>query len=188
MELTRRGLFSFCAAGAAGVVIGGVSPKQAEAALGDRTLTIYNTHTGEWLKNMVYWSRGRYLLSSLQDMSILMRDHRNDEVHRVDPRLCDILYRTQRLLGANGAIHMVSGYRSPKTNAMLAKNTTGVAKNSYHLRGQAIDVFIPGVRLGEIQKAGLWLKQGGVGFYPNSGFVHLDSGPVRKWGGRNMDV
>jgi uncharacterized protein YcbK (DUF882 family) len=186
MELTRRNLFSFCALGTAGLIIG--KPEVSEAALGDRTLTLYNTHTGEWLKNMVYWSRGRYLLSSLQDMSILMRDHRNDEVHRVDPRLCDIIYRSQRVLGASGTVHIVSGYRSPQSNALLAKNTTGVAKNSYHLRGQAIDIFMPGTELKDLHKAGTWLKQGGVGYYPSSGFVHLDSGPVRKWGGKNVDV
>ena len=98
-----------------------------------------------------------------------------------DKRLFDLLYTLKTTLNTDNEIHVISGYRSPKTNAMLAGKSGGVAKKSYHMQGMAMDIAIPGVKLKTIRDAALSLKLGGVGYYPKSGFVHVDCGPVRHW-------
>ncbi|BCV66813.1 hypothetical protein TUM17387_21720 [Shewanella carassii] len=99
----------------------------------------------------------------------------------MDKRLFDLLFNLQQTLSVSEEIHVISGYRSPKTNAMLAGKSNGVAKKSYHMRGMAMDIAIPGVKLETLREAALSLKLGGVGYYPASGFVHVDCGPVRSW-------
>lgn len=146
----------------------------------DRTLAFRNLHTHDFLKCR-YWSNGDYDHSALEDIAFVLRDHRADEVKAIDTRLLDLLTRVRRELGTREPYHVISGYRSAATNAKLRANGNGVAKKSLHMQGRAIDVRIPGVPLAELRQIGLDLKEGGVGYYPGSGFVHLDTGRPRFW-------
>ena len=110
-----------------------------------------------------------------------MRDFRNDAVHPIDPHLIDLLAVLRQRLGAHAPIQVLSAYRSPATNAMLASMSEGVATNSLHLQGRAIDIRLPGRPLSAVRRAALVLRGGGVGYYPRSNFVHLDVGSVRRW-------
>ena len=132
----------------------------------------------------VFWQDGHYNPESLQEINWLLRDHRTGDVKFIDPRLLSILYLTNLKVDNSKAIHVISGYRSPKTNQMLAQRSSGVAKNSYHMRGRAIDLRIPGIQTDTIRDIGVQLGVGGVGYYPTSDFVHLDTGPKRQWQGR----
>ncbi len=146
----------------------------------DRDLRLYNLHTAEQV-NVVYWSRGEYVSEALDEINRHLRDFRTGDVSAIDPKLLDILFALRRRLESTGSYHVVSGYRSPRTNAMLAKNRNGVAKRSLHTRGMAIDVKLPGRNLRDVQHAARAMAAGGVGYYPSSGFVHLDVGRVRFW-------
>ncbi|MEO0385678.1 MAG: DUF882 domain-containing protein [Pseudomonadota bacterium] len=148
----------------------------------DRTLSLYNTHTHERL-TVTYKRNGRFVQAGLNQLNRFLRDWRRDEVTRIDPDLFDIVWTVYREVGASEPIHVVSAYRSPATNNMLRRRSSGVARNSQHTQGRAMDFFIPGVAASEIRAAGLRLQQGGVGFYPrsNTPFVHLDTGSVRMW-------
>ena len=152
------------------------------AAAQDRTLSLYNTHTHERL-TVTYKRNGRFVQSGLNQLNRFLRDWRRDEVTRIDPDLFDIVWTVYREVGASEPIHVVSAYRSPATNNMLRRRSSGVARNSQHTQGRAMDFFIPGVSAAEIRAAGLRLEAGGVGYYPRSGtpFVHLDTGSVRMW-------
>ncbi len=146
----------------------------------NRQLRMKNLHTGE--KCLVnYWEDGRYIDDGLSELNQVMRDHRSNEVAAIDTALYDQLVLLQHKLGVNNEIRITSGYRSLKTNNMLRGRSSGVAKQSYHTRAQAIDLSIEGVDLGKLRKAALSMKAGGVGYYPSSGFVHLDTGPFRTW-------
>lgn len=147
----------------------------------ERTLSLLNTHTGEHLKHIVYWEKGIYLPEALQDINYVLRDHRTDEMHTIDPLTIDLMAALSRKLDAKRPFEIISGYRSPQTNASLRKASGGVAKNSYHMKGMAVDLRLPGVRLKTLRKAALQLRMGGVGYYPKSNFVHIDSGTVRSW-------
>lgn len=146
-----------------------------------RHLALVNEKTGEWL-NTVYWAEGEYIAEALAAIDHIMRDWREDIVHRMDPRTLDILSATHQLLDCDEPFKVVSGYRTRKTNAMLRRRSRGVAKNSYHIKGMAVDVAMKTRSVRQISRAGLSLGAGGVGRYSRSQFVHLDSGPVRKWG------
>lgn len=111
----------------------------------------------------------------------LFRDHRNNKIKTIDPKLFDQIYLLQMLMGTNKPVQLVSGYRSVETNNALRRKSSGVAKNSYHTHGRAMDFHIKGIELSHIRKAALKMRAGGVGYYPNSNFVHIDTGPVRKW-------
>jgi len=150
------------------------------AKKGERDLRFYHTHTGESLR-VVYWENGKYLSESLTEVNHLLRDFRTDEVKPITPALLDLLHRVQKGLGTREAFHVISAYRSPTTNEMLNKTTSGVANHSLHMDGLAIDVRVPGRDLRQLQKAALAQKAGGVGYYPSSQFVHLDIGRVRHW-------
>ncbi|MBO6676433.1 MAG: DUF882 domain-containing protein [Rhizobiales bacterium] len=152
------------------------------ASAQDRTLSLYNTHTHERL-TVTYKRNGRFVQAGLNQLNRFLRDWRRDEVTRIDPDLFDIVWTVYREVGASEPIHVVSAYRSPATNNMLRRRSSGVARNSQHTQGRAMDFFIPGVSAAEIRAAGLRLQQGGVGFYPRSAtpFVHLDTGSVRMW-------
>ena len=166
---------------AAGTACAVLRPSTAAAAVQpERELSFLNIHTGERVKT-VYWHEGRYLPSSLTDIDRVLRDFRTGDVKAIDTRLLDLLHTLQSRLGAGGPLHVISGYRSPRTNAMLAARSNGVARNSYHMRGMAIDIRLPGRPLAAVRDCGLGLQRGGVGFYPRSNFVHLDTGPVRSW-------
>lgn len=150
-------------------------------AVPERTLSLLNTHTGERLKEVVYWEQGRYLADALQDIDYVLRDHRTDQVHAIDPVTLDLMAAISRKLGARRPFEIISGYRSPQTNQALRKNSTGVARKSFHTQGMAVDLRLPGVPLKDVRKAALDLRMGGVGYYAKSNFVHVDSGKVRSW-------
>jgi len=147
----------------------------------EKTLSFYNIHTGEKLDKVVFWADGQYLPDALADINYLLRDFRTGEATDMDPRLCDLLFSVRQKLDTESPFHIISGYRSPQTNRMLRKHSNGVAKNSLHLVGQAADIRIPGRSLSQVRHAALALRGGGVGYYPSSDFVHIDTGPVRRW-------
>jgi len=145
-----------------------------------RRLTFLHTHTGERL-SVVYAYGDRRVPDALAALDWLLRDFRNDAQHRIDPALFDHLHTLHRATGSRAAFEIISGYRSPQTNAMLHRKSDGVAARSLHLVGQAIDVRLADVPLADLRDAALSLRAGGVGFYPTSNFVHLDTGRVRRW-------
>lgn len=176
-RLSRRGFLKATAA-ATGLLI---APSPAVwARHNHRALSMRNLHTGEKITR-TYWIEGKYLAEPLADIAHVLRDHRNDEVHPIDPHVLDILHRLQHKLGSHQPFEIISGYRSPITNAMLRNRSGGVAKKSLHMRGRAIDVRLPGRDLAKLRQAALSLKAGGVGYYPKSNFLHLDTGRVRQW-------
>ncbi len=139
-----------------------------------------SVRTGESV-NTVYWAKGNFLPEALQEINHVLRDYRTDEMVDMDPELMVVLSRLQARLGFNGAFQVVSAYRSPETNRKLRKVSRRVAKNSFHIKGMAVDFNAPGVRLHHLRRAALSLRAGGVGYYPHSGFIHVDTGPVRSW-------
>ncbi|MHA6609427.1 DUF882 domain-containing protein [Photobacterium damselae] len=147
-----------------------------------RTISLCNIHTGENLETEYYNGRG-YIYSELKRMNHLCRDFRQNEATRMDKRLFDTIAHIQDVLGHKGQAQIISGYRSPATNKMLARHSGGVAKKSYHMTGQAIDFNLEGIPLSKVRRAAMELNIGGVGYYPKSGFVHIDTGPVRQWRG-----
>jgi len=147
----------------------------------ERSLSLLNTHTGDRLKQIVYWEKGVYLPEALQDINYILRDHRTDEVHTIEPATLDLMAAISRKLDAKRPFEIISGYRSPQTNRYLRSISNGVAKNSYHIQGKAVDLRLPGVPLRHVRKAAIDLRMGGVGYYPQSDFVHVDSGKVRQW-------
>jgi len=145
-----------------------------------RDLSFYHTHTGKAL-HIVYYRDGRYDPDALRAIDDFLKDFRNGERHRIDPALLDVLYEIKIRTGTRAPFEVISAYRSPATNDMLRRTTGGVAQNSMHLRGQAIDVRLTDIDLGALRKTALQLRRGGVGFYPDSEFVHVDTGRVRYW-------
>ncbi|MEO6421790.1 MAG: YcbK family protein [Candidatus Nitrotoga sp.] len=165
----------------------GLSPFPAHAVLRgtanrERSLAFYNTHTGESIKT-VYWAEGGYIPEALADINHVLRDHRNNEIKNMSPVLLDLLYDINSVIEARHPFHIISGYRSPATNAMLAARSGGVAKHSMHLDGKATDIRVPGRDLIKVRRAAFMLRGGGVGYYPGSDFVHVDVGRVRQWRG-----
>jgi len=155
-------------------------PATPATASGERVLRLYNTHTGESLRS-IFWAEGQFIPEALQDINKLLRDHRNNQVAAMDPQLMLLLDRVSAQFGDHPTLHVISGYRSPETNAMLHENTNGVAKHSLHMEGKAIDVRLPGTDLAKLHKAAMAARGGGVGYYPDSDFVHMDVGRVRYW-------
>lgn len=147
-----------------------------------RQLFLQNLHTGDRLK-AVYWENGVYVEDALAEARHVLRDWRNGEQHEMDPGLFDIFHGLQSRLEVDRPFQIISGYRSPNTNAKLAARSSGVAKRSLHMQGKATDLKLEGVDLRHVRKAALDLGAGGVGFYPQSGFVHVDTGRVRQWSG-----
>ena len=147
----------------------------------ERSLSLYNTHTGEALNKIVYWHRGSYLAESLSEINYLLRDHRTDETARIDAGALDILFALRKQYPVGKPFEIISAYRSPATNNLLRRTSSGVAKTSFHTLGQAIDLRLPGVPLKKLRTSALRMKRGGVGYYPASDFIHIDTGPVRSW-------
>ncbi|MDP3301117.1 MAG: YcbK family protein [Sulfuricurvum sp.] len=145
-----------------------------------KSLSLYNIHTGENI-NATYWADGSYIPEALSQMNHLLRDYRTDAATDMDTELFDLLYSIRTNLGTTKPFNVISGYRSPKTNAMLNSHSSGVAKKSLHMQGKAMDISLPGRDLSELKKIAMNLKQGGVGYYPSSDFVHVDVGRVRYW-------
>ncbi len=145
-----------------------------------RELAFHNLHTDEKLR-ITYWKDGNYNRQACQQINHILRDFRSGDTYPIDIRLFDLLHELQTKLNNDGTIEIISGYRSPKTNMMLASLSDGVAKNSYHTKGMAIDIRMPGSSLPKIHKTALAMRRGGVGYYPDSEFVHVDVGPIRRW-------
>ena len=144
------------------------------------SLGFYNLHTGESLKT-VYYENGRYVAGALQEINYVLRDFRANEVKPIDPRLLDLLVELRDQLGTTASYDVISGYRSPKTNAMLHSYSEGVAVHSLHVDGRAIDIRVLNRDLSTLHYAALSLRAGGVGYYPRSDFVHVDTGRIRRW-------
>jgi uncharacterized protein YcbK (DUF882 family) len=147
-----------------------------------RELSFLNLHTGERLR-AEYVHNGQVVPGAMHAISVLMRDHYNNKTHPIDPHLLDIAHTLQSRVGSHGVFQVVCGYRSPETNAMMHEASAGVAAHSMHIEGRAMDIRLPGVRLGSLRRSAVALEMGGVGYYPEDDFVHIDSGPVRKWAG-----
>ena len=147
----------------------------------ERRLKLHNLHTGEHLDE-AFWANGQYLNDGINSINTLLRDHRCNQVAHMDRQLFNILIQLQDKLGYQGEIEVISGYRSAKTNEMLRQQGRNVSKNSLHLQGKAIDIRIPSFSVDDIFKSVSHLRAGGVGKYPRSQFVHIDTGRIRYWG------
>lgn len=153
-------------------------PTQAQV----RRVALHNLHTGDKLA-AVYWEDGRYVPDALAEAQRVLRDWRNGEEHFMDPKLFDVMHGISARLETTAPFQIISGYRSPRTNAMLRERSAGVATHSQHMEGKASDVRIQGVELANLHKAAQSLRAGGVGYYPVSNFVHIDVARVRSWQG-----
>ena len=147
----------------------------------ERKLSLLNLHTGEHL-NATYWAEGQYQTSELEAINHILRDHRTGDVYRMDNDLLNLLNVIHQKMDSKQAFQVISGYRSPKTNAALNKKSSGVAKKSLHMQGKAIDIRLPGHQLSDLRKAAINCQTGGVGYYPKSDFIHIDTGHIRRWG------
>ena len=145
-----------------------------------RSLSFVHTHTGETL-SCVYYQGGCYDPNTLTQVNSFLRDFRTGDVHPIDPGVLDTLFELRARAGRDEPFHVISGYRSPTTNAMLRERSAGVAQHSLHMEGRAIDIRLPGFPTQRLRQLALDMQRGGVGFYPSSDFVHLDTGPVRAW-------
>ncbi|MGB1091644.1 MAG: DUF882 domain-containing protein, partial [Oceanobacter sp.] len=148
----------------------------------DRVLKVYNIHTGESVK-ATFFAEGSYQAEELQRLDRVLRDHRNGEINAINRALYDRIFLLQQQLDAKSGIHLISGYRSPATNEKLRRSSSGVAKKSQHMLGNAVDIAMPGISHRDLHKAARALRVGGVGYYPKSGFVHLDCARTRYWVG-----
>ncbi|MCU7942384.1 MAG: DUF882 domain-containing protein [Candidatus Thiodiazotropha sp. (ex Cardiolucina cf. quadrata)] len=176
-SFSRRRFLRNCAS-MTGILM--TSPLLALAADEQRTLAFRHTHTGE-RETVTYWRDGAYQVDSLQILDHLLRDHRTGESTRMDRALLDMLYQLQQAVGTQGEFEIISAYRSPKTNKMLRNKSGGVAKRSLHMQGRAIDIRLCGCDLKTLRDRAVAMKAGGVGYYPKSNFIHLDTGRFRSW-------
>ena len=174
--LNRR---RFLGAAVAVTSVGLVSPAPA-ISYAPRSISLYNTHTGEWLRT-VYWADGHYIREAVKDINWILRDHHTDEMRPIDAGVLDVLGMMREQLDTSDPFLVVSGYRSPLTNTQMYMHREGVAKHSYHTKGMAIDLRSERRSLTEVRDAATSLQCGGVGYYPRSGFVHVDCGPIRHW-------
>ena len=181
--VTRRGLLGVFAATA---LVAAPTYSNAFGLLrgaGDiRRIRMYSGRTGESM-DTIYWIEGKYIKEVLKEINHFMRDWRTDDTMTMDPRTVDIMAASHRLLDVSEPYMLLSGYRSPRTNAMLRSKSGGVAKNSLHLKGQAADLRLKSRSVGQMARAAEACASGGVGRYSGSNFVHMDCGPVRHWGG-----
>ena len=176
--ITRRDFLGCSAAAFASLMTPRAFARPHQA--GERALGFYNLHTGEKL-NATYWAEGQYQPEELAAINRIMRDHRSREMTNMDLRLLDILHELQLTIGKSGHYEIISAYRSPASNKYLHSKSTGVAKRSLHMRGKAIDIRLPGVELKYLRQAALRMHAGGVGYYPDSNFIHVDTGRPRFW-------
>lgn len=170
--------------GSAGLAAAGLlplpQPARASAPV-ERTLSLVHTHTHERIE-LIYAVADNYVDTALGSLNRFLRDHYSGDIGRIDPRLFDLLHHVRRLVGGDRPYEVISGYRCPATNSTL-RNTRGggVARNSLHMEGRAIDVRLPGIPLADLRDAAVSLKAGGVGFYAGQQFIHVDTGRVRQW-------
>ncbi|ROP84032.1 uncharacterized protein YcbK (DUF882 family) [Stella humosa] len=145
-----------------------------------KLLNLYNVHTGERIR-APFWQDGRYVPETMRAINRMMRDHRANQTHKIDPKLIELMHAIQMRIGAQKPLEIVSAYRSPHTNEMLREAGYGVAENSYHLQGKAVDIRVPGYRVSQLSKMAKGMRLGGVGTYGSGNFLHIDTGPVRYW-------
>ena len=145
-----------------------------------RSINLVHRETGDKLK-VTYFENGRYIKDALHEINHILRDFHTNDSHPIDTALIDQLFELKHTLGVNKPIQVVSAYRAPETNAALRRISSGVAEHSYHIEGRAIDIRIEGLQAHTIKKAALSMAKGGVGYYPESNFVHLDTGDIRTW-------
>jgi uncharacterized protein YcbK (DUF882 family) len=177
-KMSRR---NFIATSGVLAAAGAITPAFANIVpAASRSLGFDCLHTGERL-TVEYWAQGSYLPDALSEVNKALRDFRTGDVHPIDPRLLDLLFKLRTDLDSRESFQVISGYRSPQTNAHLHEQSAGVATHSLHMKGMAIDIRLGGRTLSDIRLAALSLRGGGVGFYPQSDFVHVDVGPVRRW-------
>jgi uncharacterized protein YcbK (DUF882 family) len=157
-----------------------VSSLAADESNQERRLSFYNTHTHERL-TVVYRNGGHYIPAALGKIDYILRDHRANEIHAMDPGLMDFLYDLLTAVANHGDVHIISGYGSPKTNARLRKKSKGVAGGSLHMQGRALDFRLPGTDTAVLRDAARKMKRGGVGYYKKSDFIQIDTGRVRSW-------
>ena len=196
-QLSRRSFLGYGAVAAAGALVPArafagtspaahtaLAPAATNAALAmDRELAFVHTHTGERLST-AYVAGGEYVAPALKDINVLLRDFRANRVKPIDPALLDLLFQLNGELGTDQPFTVISGYRTPETNNMLQErggSGSGVATHSLHMDGKAIDIRVPGIKLEHLRDRAKALKLGGVGYYPASNFVHVDTGRVRYW-------
>ena len=186
-KLDRRSFLGLGAATLGGVLIPALSSPASAAVFkngvisgGSRRLSFRNAHTGESFSG-VYRVGNKYLPDAFRQINTVLRDFRTDQSYPMDPRVIDIIYTVHRMTGQNTPFEIISGYRSPKTNAMLRSNSSGVAKKSLHMEGRAIDLRMEGFSTRRLRDIASNLEAGGVGYYSRSNFVHIDSGDVRTW-------
>jgi len=162
------------------VLAGLLLPVNQALSIDARQLSFYHTHTHKTL-TVTYEVGGEYVESALDELNRFLSDFRTGDVIEMDPELLDLIYDVRASLGSHAAYEVISAYRSPKTNEMLRSSTSGVAKKSQHILGKAIDVRLRGVPTNELRDAAISLRRGGVGYYKDSDFVHMDTGRVRRW-------
>lgn len=156
------------------------APRRASANVPANKLAFYHVHTGEKL-SVVYRENGAVVPGALAEINHYLRDFRTEQVHDIDVALLDALHDLYNTFDARGNFEVISGYRSPRTNAALRHVTSGVAENSLHIQGQAIDVRLTSAKTAALRDAAKELRAGGVGYYAESNFVHIDTGAVRSW-------
>lgn len=145
-----------------------------------RSLKLHNALTGEDM-NVEYWAEGEFVPDALKALNHFLRDPHNGKVTEIDPRLFHFVHAIAEKLGFRETINIISGYRSPATNNQLRRRNSAAAKGSFHVKGKAVDIRIPGHSTKSVHRAALDLEQGGVGYYPRSKYIHIDTGPVRSW-------
>jgi uncharacterized protein YcbK (DUF882 family) len=146
----------------------------------ERRLSFYNTHTHERL-TVIYKKGDGYVVGAMKKINYILRDHRANEIHAIDPRLMDFLYDLLTEVNNHGEVHIISGYRSPKTNSKLRRKSKGVAGGSLHMQGKALDFRLPGTDTAALRDTARRMKRGGVGYYKKSDFIQIDTGRVRSW-------
>lgn len=182
IDVSRRMLLAGLVAGTASATTGLLATPAIARAKGNfRALSLVNHRTAEKL-NSVYWVEGEYIPEALEAFNYILRDWRQSSQVQMDPKLLDIMAATHNLLECSEPFQIVSGYRSPKTNAMLRSKSRGVARKSYHTLGRACDLTLDSRNVSQVSRAALSLGAGGVGRYTRSKFVHVDTGPIRDWG------
>ncbi len=181
MPSAKHRLFAIPALIAVGATAIALTGRNTQAS-DERHLSFYHTHTGKHL-DVVYARNGEYVPAALDEINYFLSDFRTGDLVKMDPALLDFIYDVRESLGSDGTYQVISAYRSPKTNEMLRSRSanSGVATKSQHLLGRAIDVRLEGVSSRDLRDRALSMKRGGVGYYPVSDFVHMDTGRVRSW-------
>jgi uncharacterized protein YcbK (DUF882 family) len=181
-RISRRDMLKMGLAASLGAIVPLFPAKNVWAAsnFSSWRVAFHHAHTGESFSG-VYRVGDKYLPESFDRLNYVLRDFRTGDVFPMDPRILDLVSIIQQKTGASEPLEILSGYRSPKTNNMLRHETSGVAKNSFHMYGQAMDIRSPGTSTSKLRKIAQALRAGGVGYYPKSGFVHVDTGKVRSW-------